>query len=549
MKSLERLRQGLAAAAALLDDNWQEATLIAMRRDASRMSEWVKAGADDSNPPKDRIAEAIWAFRKRQAFGNFSTARYTCFGCADPIGREQYRLIEDEGCFPRLLECVDAYGPTPRRFRRCYRGLLHGYIAYDPKHDEAKPTGRRNWERLQAYLSQRNGQIRIPNSTEPEWVGSIIRNRDLLTERACQELGRTALDGDRSHFETIRNELEISDQSWVVRNFILAQLDAAANRADHLYKQLLSQLQGLLEKHPLFLDEGLARLLERYRVCKPPDLDVGLRDFAVGHWGNPWLKLNDKRWGRVSAETRQMVTGWLKLKLMRDFFRLLSDDGINDRRRLEFWLRYIDQIGDMYFALGKEAMQNSDPDFRQLREEMKGRLLHLYASQGASNNAFLMKIGNYMMVEFGDKGNAFFAFDCGKGLPFKLEGWVAGNATELKHPSHELRLRHADTNEGTWEQQFERHLQRLLGISSGQAHIRSSVRTQSPHAKPTYPDATFSQAGFDELVRRHGLRIGDKRRVGGALWVHVGKADTLVTMQLKRWGFKYNEHKTAWWRS
>ena len=40
---------------------------------------------------------------------------------------------------------------------------------------------------------------------------------------------------------------------------------------------------------------------------------------------------------------------------------------------------------------------------------MKGRLLRL--ESGGRNNAFIMRIGGHVVVEFGEKGNAMFAFN------------------------------------------------------------------------------------------------------------------------------------------
>jgi len=420
---------------------------------------------------------------------------------------------------------------------------------YDPENDAARPGGKKNWQLLRTYLNERAEQIRVPKSTEPEWVDSVNRNRELLTERAGEELGRKALDGDRSHFEAVCEELEISDQSWVVRNFILAQLDAAASKNDRQYRQLLPRLHDLLEQHPLFLGDGLAHILERYRKCTPPELDANLRDFSVKHWKNPWLKLNDKTWGRVSEATRQMVSGWLKLKFMEKFFGLLAEDGINDARRLNFWLRYIDHISDMHFALGNNAMHNNAPDFKLLRTEMTGRVLQLYAGGAPTNNAFIMRIGTHVVVEFGAKGNACFVFDGHSKLPFDLTRYVAGDSTELKHESHEARLLHIDRSEGDWESTFERELGRLLRVAPEPA-TRATRRPAPPVHPPAGPSKdAFTQSAFDQLVRTHRLNVADKRRLGGALWVQLGKAESPVTAQLRRWEFKYNEHKTAWWRA
>ncbi|MFO1395462.1 MAG: EH signature domain-containing protein [Burkholderiales bacterium] len=275
-----------------------------------------------------------------------------------------------------------------------------------------------------------------------------------------------------------------------------------------------------------------------------------MRDFSVKHWKNPWLKTNDKTWGRVSNDARQMVAGWLKSKVMDKFFGLLSEDGVNDQRRLKFWLRYVEHVGEMYFALGNNAMHNNSPDFKQLRAEMAGLVLHLYAGGGPANNAFIMRMGSHIVVEFGEKGNACFIFDARKELPFSLKDWVAGDRTELKHDSNVARLLHFNRADSDWEEQFEDELARLVGVKPSRATpgLRPANRLSTSASKPIYPSTNFSQSSFDDLVRHHSLRVGDNRMRGGALWVYVGKQETLVTMQLKKWGFQYNEHKTAWWK-
>lgn len=545
MDDIERLRRNLAASSSTLPPQWHEPTLNALRMTSAHLRTWIRASAAGATPPPNAVADAVRGFLTRQEFAKLRDARYVCFGCADRIGENNYRLIEDERRFPRLLDCIDKYQAAPRPFRRCYHGLLHGYFSYDPEGDDAEPTGKKNWTLLRTYLDERNGRIRVPGAAEPDWVDAMGRNRDLLTDRACDEYGREALDGDSSRFEKTCDDLEIADKSWVVRKFVLAQLAAAAAKNDRYFRHLLPQLREMLEIHPLFLGDGLAQLLERYRACTSPDLDMGLQDFAVKHWGNPWLPLNDKKWGRVSEATRQMVTGWLKLKFMRSFFKLLAEDGANDPRRLNFWLRYIDQISGMHFALGNSAMRN--PDFRQLRSEMAGLLLQLYACGSPTNNAFIMRIGDHMVVEFGARGNACFVFDGRHQLPFRLTGYVAGDSTALKHESHKARLLHIDRGDGEWEYHFERELGSLLRVTPEPA-TRAPRRTAQPtQATTTSSTTTFSDAAFNQFVRANNLRAADRRSQGGALWVYTGKTATPITRQLRTWGFAYNEHKTGWW--
>ena len=551
MDEIEKLRRGLAAASSTPPAQWHEPTLKLLRERTAHLQTWIKASGAGAPPPANAVADAIRAFLAHQEFTKLRDARYVCFGCTDPIaiGKDRYRLIEDERRFPRLLDCVEQYRKTPRPFRRCYHGLFHGYLAYDPEGDDSRLAGKKNWTLLRTYLNERTGAIRVPGAAEPDWVDAITRNSELLTDRACDKFGREALEGNSNGFETACKDLEIADKTWVVRKFVLAQLTAATAKNDRSFRQLLPQVRDMLESHPLFLDDGLGPLLERYRKCTPADLDVGLRDFAVKHWGNPWLKNNDKKW-KVSDEARQMVTGWLKLKFMEKFFGLLAEDGVNDPRRLNFWLRYIDHISDMYFALGNNAMHNNSPDFKQLRNEMTGRVLQLYASGSPTNNAFIMRIGSHVVVEFGASGNACFVFDGRLELPFKLTGYVAGDSTALKHKAHSARLLHVNRADADWEYHFERELSRLLRVTPEPAARaqRRTARSQPAHSSATAPSPPFAQAAFDQLVRTNNLTIADKRGIGGALWVFLGKAESPVTRQLRALGFAYNEHKTAWWR-
>jgi hypothetical protein len=415
---------------------------------------------------------------------------------------------------------------------------------------------------LRAYLAQQLKAIRTPGPTEPTWIGTLAAHPHLFTDQVCRELAAQALTGDASAFEAMCRDLELGDKSWVVREFVLAQIDAGCTQLDGAFRSMLPQLKALLQQHELLIDDGLARLLTRYHGCTSTEVHAGLRDLAVARWKNPLLKTNDKRWGKVSDDVRQMVKGWLQLKWMVDFFHLLSEGGSNDQRRLDFWLRYRELVDDMYFALGSEAAENSHPDFRQMHDEMQGRLLRL-SSGSRTNNAFLINIGDYWVVEFGEHGNACFVFDKRKTLPFPLTKYVAPDSTELKHVSRVLRFVHVDSRDQTWEEKFAAELAPYLGApaSNDRRRTRAPVGAARAHAAPARvlapaPDPApvtrimpaFTQAGFDALAEEHGLRIVDMRSIGGALWAHIEESENVVTRQLKSWGFRYNDKRAGWWR-
>jgi hypothetical protein len=117
-----------------------------------------------------------------------------CYGCTEAFGDRGYRLIEDPQRFPKLLDCVDEYRKESRPFRRCYRGLLHGYFSFDPDHENTRPSGKRNWEILRVYLHARLNNITAPG-INPEWVIGIQKHCNLLTEDPCRPYGMNALQG------------------------------------------------------------------------------------------------------------------------------------------------------------------------------------------------------------------------------------------------------------------------------------------------------------------------------------------------------------------
>lgn len=511
-----------------------------------------RVGAD--KPPSNLVRDAVTRFYQSLVLPNLRDAYLVCFGCTDPLGQRRERLIEDAQRFPILLDRVDEYRPNSRAFRRCYSGLLWGYFGYDPD-SAVSPIGKTNWQTLRNYLHDRIRDIRS-DGIEPEWVSAIIAHRNLLTEDPCSRYGLSLLDGNSREFEEVKRQISISDTSWVITRVLVAQIEAAVLSDDEQFIKYIPRVLGLLTKHPTILNTGVSRLLERYRQCAKAPVHDLLRDFAVRHWGNPWLSSNDGPWQLVSEATRQMVADWLKLDLIRQFFSLLAQDGANDKRRLNFWERYHRHIDDMYFALGSHARTSLNPDFVELRKKMTGRLLELAAGGAPRNNAFIMCIGDYVAVEFGVSGNACYIFKRDR-LPFDLgQLVVTGDRLGLKHKSCVERLPHVDTSAGPWERQFEQTIHQLTGVWPehegkdrlvGDKTQRRSSRGLELHPGPRAAEAAYSRAALARFCAERRLTIRDFTPKKGNLWVMTDDADESVNRQLSAWGFRYKPNK-GWWR-
>ena len=133
------------------------------------------SGSGSGHPPRDLLQDAVRLFREAGELSNLSMARSVCYGSAIRFGQLEPPLIEG-ATFRQLLLKIDEYRKEPRRYRRCYRGLLHTYFVYD---GEAAPEiGQRNWTYLRLYLEQYRRAIRAEGVTQ---IGS---NR-LMTTRTC----------------------------------------------------------------------------------------------------------------------------------------------------------------------------------------------------------------------------------------------------------------------------------------------------------------------------------------------------------------------------
>lgn len=433
-------------------------------------------------------------------------------------------------------------------------GAARRLLNYDP--GNARGAGDRNWRVLREYLNdnlaklERSGQL-------PDWLAAIDDHANLLTEDPCTRYGAELLTGEGDSLEILRHDLSAGDTSWIGQRVFEAQIDAAVRFEDRKFRAVLPRVIGLIKEHDVLADQGLSRVLDRYSECSSIEVDQELCETSVGRWGNPWLERNDTLWTLVRPDTRRMVSSWHKLRLIEDFFNLLSADGINDQRRINFWKRHVDQISDMHFALGDAAYRDPRPSFKALRQMMKGRMLSLTSGGVSSNNAFIMRIAGHVFVEFGEEGNAMFAFDAAK-LPFDLSRTqVAGNKTALKHPSNVARIIHKDGAGERWERKADRL---IASLSSSRGGPQASLTTPSYSARPSTPappsadfpraSSTAPSVGKDAelfaVFAKHGIKTADSRDKGGSLWAYAPRSGPAAN-ELVRRNFAWAERRGAWY--
>ena len=568
MSALDILKQLLGSAAVQpMARPWLENQSI--DKHIQGLQSHLKDGASE-HVPKDLQEEAVKRFWTTKRLENLKEARLVSFGIALPVGPQRVCIIEDRERFPALLDGVDEYLPTPKRYRRCYQGLLAGYFTYDPWGSDTPATGKENWNELRKYLGNHARRVEDA-STNPGWVDVLQEHQSLLSEDPCGRYGALLLDDKKIEIDALREGLSISDASWFTRSLFLAQIVAATKRGDVEFQSVLYRLLALLTDNEIVRDEGLALVLNRYADIQPAPLAIPLRDSAVSWWGNPWLASNSMRWGRVSVPARALVTEWLKLEFIEAFFSLLADERIGDTRRPDFWKRYVHVIENIHFALGTGARLSRDRDFVELRKKMQGLSVPLQ-DQVRSNNAFIMQIGPVAIVEFGGHSNACYGYDSKRPLPFDVTMPVVTplNANNsLKHDNHVLKLKHQDGILGwaKWEQMFEATLKKDFNIVpkiqavptlTGTSHARPAPRSAATLPAPAASaDRTWQLASWNTtaltrkalfiFAERFGFAVEDLTGRNGNLWVRTDESDDGVNAILRRWGFRYKPGK-GWWR-
>jgi hypothetical protein len=348
---------------------------------------------------------------------------------------------------------------------------------------------------------------------------------------------------------------------------ILSQMKAAIKMEDDLFKSHLDKLISVARGSNVAISDTLKRrsialLVSRYARCSDKPEHGALRDGAVAVIGNPWVKKNE--WdahvkcenGQPNEEAREMINSWLKRKLISDFFDVLTEDGAVDQRRRDYWLRFEPVIKDVWLALGPRA--GDDPNYEKLRARADGRWLHLENPGSAENNAFIMWLGDWVIVEFGMKGNACYIY---KFPPFKFSSLGKISLNNLKNQGAGDRFIHRDAKTIAWEEKLDDKICPLIDYwpDRDKKMPRSNTRVNQPSSglpvpRPTphsVPITIFDEEEFWAIVEENGLTTNDDRSKGGALWVPGSRYFTQlppdIEQKLETWGFKYKPGR-GWWR-
>ena len=543
MKPIEILSQGLKSFSLGLPTAHPLSDLTEIVRARKQVQREHDSAGVDADPRT--IMTAIAGFRRTGEVDGFRGLKYVCLGVG-VIDANGWCVLGDGTLRRRVSDLVEEQEELRRRLR-CFQALLSSFWTFATNAKSTSEEARVGWLELRSWLRMEFAKLAQSSLPMPQWFETLGRHAELLTNQPCDKFGADLLKGDSSKLNDAMDGLAIPKTSWVLEEAVLAQISAATALTDETFKKVMPKLvpialgRGGVELGETLRIRCVAELVARYAKCKDRPEDMALRDASVATIGNPWLRrANWDAWvvdsrSRPDNQAREMINGWLKRRLISDFFELLSVDGTGDPRRLDYWLRFEPLIEDMWFALGSEAKYRRGEQFDDFRSRAKGRLLDLEGTT-SDNNAFVMRIGEYLAVEFGTHGHAFFLFKWdsidARLLATLTSGKARAGVSLQSLKSSKTRLIHRDSGGQTWEEKFDEAIGSLVSRQPVVPLKSAGV------LRPELVRQKSAARGWDSFVATHNLVVEDHRAKGGALWV-VGDTFPLgVSSQLQVWGFK-----------
>lgn len=163
---------------------------------------------------------------------------------------------------------------------------------------------------------------------------------------------------------------------------------------------------------------------------------------------------------REIIEARNILNEWITQQFINVFFNVC----INDERRKKFWLRFASKISS-FIVYGPLHTKNILKRDERIAEYVDARFETVSSKRDVS--AFILYIGDYMLIEFSNEGYAFYAYKINS--PYKPSlSYQLNSVDDLRNASmpmaiqsdnyydyfnDEGRLTHRDGNQ-IWETRF-----------------------------------------------------------------------------------------------
>ncbi len=566
-----------------------------LQRVISQLERKVDARAVQMVPPKEKRRQAISRLRSGE-MPQPSEWKMIFFGLNDVEEGELFEtaLIDDAANFAKISAEIQSKITQQRLTRREWLALCTSYFGHVSDTPEENPQ----WLQLRKQIAAGFKQLKESSPRPLSWMTVIDTYGDIFTDNAGFLLGQQLGRGEIADISVLEKVAQIPQTSWLWRKIVNHLVSEIFRQTDDEFEQKINELIALSRQLSRFKDNILAATLTRYyQSAFKHRTHLELKQLALEYWGNPQLTSRNKGWRvHVDEAVLLMVQGWFAKDDLKLFFELLKGNRDVDQARLFYWLRFANQMSYTRIVLGEDALRSKDTDYVEFRAKNTGRLSHLQGPGSRDNNAMIMRIGNYLFVEFSKVG-AMYSYHIDN-APFNPETGILDIDYDLKDKRNnrrKVRLRlphlspvtHYSLNriEG-WMSRYDEELRRL-GISyiAEDAHqpstsvdisrfnvtqTVSSPALSSPEkpvvnesrpdreeqikiiaaslkAKKESQNLTNREQQIREVIRSIDCKVMDKRGMGGAIHIQFNEPDHEAAKKLLSLGFKPILGKFTYW--
>jgi hypothetical protein len=424
--------------------------------------------------------------------------RLIAWGLADECGRLG-RAIDDAPLFSRILAEFSGRLEEQSLIRKIWFGLVSSYFSCNPEQGASS----QHWLQLRALILKGLDDFRRGQRSERKWISVIEANRDVFSDTPGHSLGQALANNRMEALDEFRTYLHVPAESWFWRSVVEQQLKIISQLGDAEFLTRISPMLSFARTFPFAADTVLSGLLTRYQASSLHDQPhQALKELALERWGSPQIGSSRDRWSvSVGEDVCKMVMRWFAKEDLETFFKLLQGESGVDQDRLDYWLRFVGQIGFTRIVLGAQAWYDRSSDFVEFRNKNKGRISQLKGGT-TEDNAFIMKIGSYVIVEFSKKGNACYFRPDDNNLPFQLNASILdlNGSLKKKSPGHDPQT-HSPTQRGWWDK-YDRWLA-MRGISPdlSSTPLRRSVVRVAPVASSSPSATAIHQRAFKPEVK------------------------------------------------
>lgn len=504
-------------------------------------------------PPLEQRLNAFIKLRRTPVQMQLCDWRLVAWGLADLVPT-YVRAIEDTALFTVILKEFNARLTADTLNRKMWFGLLSSYLSYKP---EAQ-SGLECWKQLRELLKRAFEQFKGQQKSPKRWIAVVEQYRDIFSDAPGKQLAKELSEDKVDALQVFKTYLPIPDESWFWKSMINNHLNVVTALNDEAFVTRIEPMLAMTSILPSVADTVLARLLTRYAESSQHDQSHRvLKEAALQRWGSPQIGSSRNRWSvNVEDFVCKMVMRWFAKEDLETFFKLLQGESGVDQDRLGYWLRFVDQIGFTRLVLGPLAMNDYSSDFVEFRQKNKDRISQLRGGT-SEDNAFIMQIGDYVIVEFSRKGNACYFRPYDQNLPFKLDTKILELNSVLKRKSKGYEsLPHTPTYRGWWHKYDRWFAERgiypdkqppMKQPSNKLSYVRQPQQgSTSPMPNKGSIEQAISQALQFIEAESVKFSITDFRDNGGAFWLMIPTPSQGLQNRLLGLGFQYKQGRGYW---